>query len=129
MIQVENLTEEDGFIRFEVSGEYTPGKEMDEVSAVWTRVTRESRERGIDRVLALWHVPAALPTVVGYDIGSRPVDLFGWDPACRLAAVHDDQREEAQELYRFIEDVAHNRGLPFRAFDNEEEALTWLLET
>jgi len=126
MVQIGELEHEQGLVRVEVTGEHTPGREMAEAASVWTRVAESCRERQVRKILAIWHAPATFPTADGFDIGSDPGALFGWERTYALAVVHMDQAPRAQELYRFVENVAHNHGYSFRSFSSEAAARAWL---
>ena len=55
---------------------------------------------------------------------------WNWIPADRLAdyARRYVHRADQTERYRFIEDVASNRGVNLRTFTDEADALGWLLD-
>lgn len=129
MLEVSNIADKEDYIRVEVLGESTPGKELDDAMNVWPRAADICREKQVYRILVDWRFPGGVPTSTGYDIGSKSTGLFGRERRLRLAVVHLDQSEKARDIYRFVENVAHNRGFQFKSFADEKEATNWLQAT
>ena len=46
----------------------------------------------------------------------------------KVAIVYPPANEKIEEDFKFFETVARNRGLPYRAFKDMEDALEWLTE-
>jgi hypothetical protein len=44
----------------------------------------------------------------------------------RVAILHQTGDEQSGDNYRFFENAARTRGLPYRLFDDREEAIHWL---
>src|SRR5690349_11067693 len=48
--------------------------------------------------------------------------------SAKAAVVYPPNDPKMEEDFNFFETAARNRGLPYRAFSNREEALAWLME-
>ena len=119
-----NIREFKDYIRVDVSGTRTRGKEMEEALELMKRIVEVCRASGIYRVLSVSRVSGQIPTLDAYQIVRMP-QKFGWDKNYKLAVV--DMNEESRQVTLFTEDVAVNRGFNSKVFDNEEEAKKWLL--
>jgi hypothetical protein len=113
-------------VRVEVSGESTPGKEMNEVVDILKQATEICHKEGIKRILAIFDVPGKLPSMAGFDFVELS-NKFNWDTHFKLAVVY--LHEERLISARFAETVAVNRGYMVKLFENEQEAKSWLLES
>jgi hypothetical protein len=119
------LREYPDHLRVEVSGEWTPGHELEDAVDVWTQVADCCRKSGLTRILSVWDVPGRLPPLVAYElVGARASGA--WDRRFRLALVQ--LREERFKDSQFVETLAVNRGYNVRVFDNEPDARSWLLQ-
>lgn len=113
-----------GFIRLDVSGEWTYGSEAREAKQVWRQVADACKEQGFERILAVFDVPGRLPTFAAYDIASDPESL-GFNHRYKVALVYTYQERFDSNL--FSETVAVNRGFKVKAFIDESDAQNWLL--
>jgi len=113
------------YLRFDVSGVRVPGALTDDMVRVWTGVADECRASGLDRVLGINRLTGPAPSLEVFQIGQQvPVILGG---AVRKLAFVIAGGEEAMRANLFFENVAVNRGLDGRVFDDEAAALDWLL--
>ena len=111
-------------LRFEVSGVRVPGELTGEMIAVWKRVAEECRAAGCQRVIGVNHLSGPVSSVEVYQIGLQVPGILG-GAVHRLAFVVLGD-EEAYRANLFFENVAVNRGLEARIFDDEAKALAWL---
>jgi len=117
------IEEKDGFLRVEVFGERHPGKVLEDIKFVWSRVTETLREKNINKLLAILHLTGKVSTVGGYNT-VQAADDFGWMRNDRVALVATT--EESYQINAFVETVAVNRGYQLKVFDNEPDAYEWL---
>jgi hypothetical protein len=120
-----SITAQADHLRVEVSGARTPGRHAQEMLAGWTRVAEQCRATGLRRVLGVSAVTGIASPIEAYDVGRAGAALF-IGAVDRIAYVVRGG-EEALQVNRFAEDVAVNRGLTVRVFDDEEAARLWLL--
>jgi hypothetical protein len=118
------IEEKREYIRVEVFGERRPGKALEDIQLVWTRVTETMRAKKINKLLAILHLTGKASTVGGYNT-VQTADDFGWMRNDRVALVATT--EESYQINAFVETVAVNRGYQLKVFDNEPEAHDWLL--
>jgi len=111
-------------LRFEVTGVRVPGELTGEMIAVWTRVAQECRASGLCRVVGVNRLAGAVPATEVYQIGQQVPGILG-GAVRRLAFVVLGDRE-AFRANQFFENVAVNRGLEARVFDDETKAMDWL---
>jgi hypothetical protein len=119
-----NIQEFEDYIRVDVSGSRTRGREMEEASDLMHRIAEVCRASGIYRILSVSRVTGRIPILDAYQLAGRPED-FGWSRVYKLAVV--DLDEESRRVTLFSEDVSVNRGFDAKVFDNEKEAEIWLL--
>lgn len=119
-----NIQEFENYIRVDVSGSRTRGKEMEEALDLMGQIVEVCRASGIYRVLSVSSVTGQIPALDAYLIVRKP-EKFGWDKNYKLAVI--DLNEKSRQITLFSEDVSVNRGFKAKVFDNEEEAKTWLL--
>lgn len=113
------------YIRVQLSGELTPGLELQEATSVWSQVADACREKGVTRVLAISDARGHLLTMTAYELADSAL-TWGWDQRFKLAMV--EVHEERRQNSLFAETVAVNRGFRARVFDDEQKARSWLLE-
>ncbi len=111
------------FLRLDVSGNWTYGREAMEAKEVWREVVDSCGKHGVERILAVFDVPGRLPTLAAYDIASAPESL-GFNRHYKVALVYTYQ--ERYESNLFSELVAENRGFNVKAFRDESKAKRWL---
>jgi len=111
-------------LRFEITGVRVPGEVAGEMIAVWTRVAEECRATGCYRVLGVNLLSGPVSSVEVYRIGQQVPGILG--SAVRRLAFVVLGNEEAFRANLFFENVAVNRGLEARVFDDEGKALEWL---
>ncbi len=120
------IQENQDHIRVEVSGDWTPGKELDDAMGVLAQVSDICRKKNINHILAIWDVPGHLPAITAFNVVEYS-NRFNWDHDFKLAVVYTHHERYIDAL--FIETVAYNRGYRVKMFENEQEAKTWLLES
>jgi len=113
-------------VRLDVTGEWTPGKEVEEIKNTLGAVADACRENGLERMLAVFDMGGRIPIGVAYEVAKDPSSV-GWERHFRGALVHRD--EERYESNLFTETVAVNRSFNIKAFNDEGAALKWLLES
>ncbi|HOW28895.1 MAG TPA: hypothetical protein PK876_10405 [Elusimicrobiota bacterium] len=113
------------YLRADVAGEWSPGNEAEDAKKIWTKTSDECRAKGYNKLLSVWKVPGKLPTLAAYDIGTS-ADTLNWEKRCKVAVVQLYRERYVDSL--FAETVALNRGIQVKVFDNEPQALEWLLQ-
>ena len=114
----------DDHIRACVSGTRVPGQAVANADLVGKNLVELCREKRINKVLLVLDLSGRLSAVDAYEIVSSS-EQYGWSREIKLAFV--DLNSESLEDSYFTETVAVNRAFPMRVFDNEEDALHWLL--
>jgi len=113
-------------LRFEMAGQRPPAGYVEELVGAWQDVAAECRARGLDRVLGVSHIAGAASDVDLYQVSVRlPAILRGSVRKAALVVLGGDQ---ALRVNMFAENVAVNRGVNGRVFDDEARALAWLRE-
>jgi predicted fused transcriptional regulator/phosphomethylpyrimidine kinase len=120
-----SIQEKENYIRVDVSGQRTPGHEIEDAISVWSRVAEVLNEKQIDRVLAIYNLTGRLPARAAHAIAYDPAK-FGWSKHFKVALV--ELNEESRQDMFFAEDVAVSSGYRVRIFDSEQEAEAWLLD-
>ncbi|OHD68535.1 MAG: hypothetical protein A2W19_12135 [Spirochaetes bacterium RBG_16_49_21] len=108
----------------EVSGDWTPGKELEDAIDVLTQVADICHKKGINCILAIWDVPGHIRALIGYEIVDS-ANKCNWDRHFKLAVVYTHNERFIDSL--FVETVAVNRGYRVKMFENKQEAKSWLL--
>ena len=124
MPTVHRIDNKQDFLRLEVSGQWTPGKEAREATAIFSKLAAMCRKTGICRIIKVFHIPGRLPTMAAYDIANDP-SAFGWNRKWKTALVFT--YAERFESNRFTETVAFNRLYNVKLFRDESTAQAWLL--
>ena len=119
-----SIQETENYIRVEVSGQRTPGSEVEDSISVWSRVAEVCNAKQMDRVLGIFNLTGRLPARAAHAIAYDPAK-YGWSKRFKLAIVESNE-ESRQDMF-FVEDVAVSSGYRVRIFDNEQKAETWLL--
>ena len=111
-------------IRVEVSGDRSAGDAVGNAHRVGQQVLKECQAKGISQVLLIARLAGHASAIDIFEIvtGSK---RYGWTHDVKLAFV--DLNSESIDDVRFMETVAFNRGYRLRVFDNETDALQWLL--
>jgi hypothetical protein len=113
------------YIRVSMTGDRSRAKDLQaEILDIWRAIADECRATDVYRVLIVSEVKGKLPTMKTFEINKQLYSL-GFGPPARIAFVeaHDDAHEEL----RFGENVAVNRAVNARFFNDENEALSWVL--
>jgi len=118
------ISQHNDYLRLDVSGEYTPGAEAEEATRFWAQAAAACREHKLTRVLAVFDVPGTMPTFAAFDVASNP-PAISWDHRVKVALVYT--HKERFESNLFSETVAVNRGYKVKAFQDEPNAISWLL--
>jgi hypothetical protein len=119
-----SIQETENYIRVEVSGQRTPGSEVEDAIIVWSRVAEVCNAKQMDRILGIHNLTGRLPARAAHAIAYDPAK-FGWSKRFKLAIVESNE-ESRQDMF-FVEDVAVSSGYRVRIFDSEQKAETWLL--
>ena len=119
------FTVEKEFLRLDISGEYTVGREAEEAKEIWAAAADLCRENSLTRVLSFIDVPGVFPTYAAYEVASDP-ESWGWERHFKAAMVYSHiERYENN----FSETVAVNRYFNIQGFKDEQTAREWLLES
>ena len=114
------------YLRMDVSGNWTPGKEADEAIKFWAQAADVCRENEQTHVLAVFDIPGSMPTMAAFEVASDP-EAFGWDRRVKVALVYTHRERFESNL--FSETVAVNRYYQVKAFQDESAARDWLLQS
>jgi hypothetical protein len=114
------VTAHDRYLRIEARG--TRSREDSE--DFFRRIAEESAARGIYDILLVLKLEGRLSTFEIHDMVAKHRES-GFDSRHTIAVV--DENPESRPDTRFAEDVGSVRGLRGAAFDNEEDAVQWLL--
>jgi len=120
------ITEEHDYLRVEITGHRTRGKESEDAIDALSKVAEACLDRGFSRVLIVSNFSGRLPTMSAFNVAENP-EKFGWHKKLKMAVVN--LSPESKEELLFAETVAVNRGYRFvKIFDDEEVAKRWLLD-
>ena len=114
----------DDHIRIEISGERIPGNVSADTGEVVRKTMGVIAETGIKNCLIILDLTGPLSPMDAFDIVAAS-EAVGWQRQFRAAMV--DRNAATAEDTHFTEIVAGNRAYPVRVFENEEDALNWLL--
>jgi predicted transcriptional regulator len=121
------IQEKSEHIEVRVSGERIRGQEIEDALNMWKIVAKKCDETGISRVLVVSTVTGSLPIISAYEIATS-TDKVNWNRKFRTAIV--DLNEESRQINLFGETVVVNRGyFQVKVFDNQSEAVKWLLKS
>lgn len=115
------VTAHDRYLRIEARGTRSPEASR----AFFRRIAEESAAHGLYDILLVLELEGRLSTFEIHDLIAKHRES-GFDERHRIAVV--DQNPESRPDMSFAEDVGVVRGLQGAAFDNEEDAIRWLLE-
>lgn len=113
-------------LRFELTGERPQVGYLEEIVGAWQRMAAECRARGLDRALGVTRIPGAPSTIDLYQASVRLPEILAG--SVRKVALVVLGGEQALRANLFAENVAVNRGVNGRVFDDEARALAWLRE-
>ena len=119
-----SILEIQDYLRLEVSGNWTPGKESEEIIRVLAEAADSCREVGATRILAVFDVPGRLQIWDAHKVAITP-ESFGWDHSFSLALVFLHEERFKSSLH--AEMVATSRGFRVKSFRDELSAKSWLL--
>jgi hypothetical protein len=112
-----------GFVTARLAGVRRP----DSLIEAAAEITADCRDRGIFRVLIdVREMTGQLDTLETFDVAGRGIP--NRTEARRLIRSAILDRTENIQRIRFFETVAVNRGLTVKVFDDETDAVRWLLE-
>lgn len=114
------------YIRAEVAGDRRPGHEVNDAMSTGRQLLAACRSHSVSKVLIIFKMTGRLPPTEAYEIYSDPQE-FDWNRDVKIAVV--DINQESKEDTFFCETVAVNRAYDTQVFDEEHEALKWLMET
>jgi len=112
-------------LRTEVSGNWTPGKESEEMIRFGQKVADTCREFAVNRILTINNISGLIQIWDAHKVVTSMAS-FGWDRSFRQAVVYT--HEERFESNLFTERLAVSRGLRIKIFRDESSAKAWLLE-
>lgn len=121
-----SIIENKDFLRLEVSGNWTPGKESEEIIRVLAHASDSCRKVGVTRVLAVFDIPGRLQIWDAHKVAIKP-ESYGWDHSFSLALVFLYEERFKSSLHS--EMVATSLGFRVKSFRDEPSAKLWLLET
>ncbi len=113
------------YARVEISGERRPGHEVADAIDGGRKISAVCRSHGVKKLLVIFKMTGRLPATDAHEIYSNP-DAFGWSRDIKVALV--DENPDSQQDSLFSETVAVNRAYYMQVFDEEDEALEWLLD-
>jgi hypothetical protein len=113
------------YARVEISGDRRPGHEVADGILGGQEISATCKSHGITKLLAIFKMTGRLPATEAHELYSNP-DAFGWSRDIKVALV--DENPDSREDSLFSETVAVNRAYNMRVFDEQDEALDWLLE-
>jgi hypothetical protein len=113
------------YARIEISGDRRPGHEVADAIQSGREVSTHCKSHGITKLLVIFKMTGRLPAADAHEIYSNP-EAFGWSRDIKVALV--DENPESQQDSLFSETVAVNRAYDIRVFDDQDEALEWLLD-
>ena len=90
----------------------------------WAQVHTKAVETGITKILVEEDFPNQVSTTEMFETGKFIAKIFG--PKMKIA--HVDKHLSDMELNKFAENVAVNRSLFGRVFNNRSDAEKWLKE-
>jgi hypothetical protein len=114
------VTAHDRYLRIEARGT----RSLEASEEFFRRIAEEAEAHGIYDVLLVLHLEGRLSTFQIHDMVAGHREK-GFDSRHAIAVV--DKNPESREDTRFAENVGAVRGLTGAAFDDEEEAVRWLL--
>jgi hypothetical protein len=118
------IQKKENYIRIEMSGTRIRGKELEDLIPVFSKGVELSRIEGMNRILIISRLIGPVHTMEAFDL-IEFAEKSGWGRNFRIANV--DMNEESRQSHLFAETVAVNRGYAYKVFDNEEQAIEWLL--
>ena len=111
-------------VRFDVAGDRADPDYAKDLGILWAQVAEACRTSGLRSVLGVNSLTGPVDTLKAFEIARALPAMFQGTGV--NAAVVIRGTEEAVRDNRFAEDVAANRGLRIRLFDDEAAALAWL---
>jgi len=111
-------------IRAYVTGTRVPGQAVTDADVVGEKLVELCRETDITRVLLVLDLAGRLSVTDAYEIVASS-EQYGWSREFKVAFANLNA-ESLEDTY-FTETVAVNRAYQMSVFDNEAEALDWLL--
>lgn len=114
-----NFTRRENFLHAYVEGE----EDSVEISRqYWNEVLDECRRRGLDKVLIEENITGNVTAGEMYEFAKELPNLV----TDKMVVAFVDRRTAHEEINRFGELVANNRGLKSRVFNTVEDAAAWL---
>jgi len=122
------LTESDGMLIVETSGDRDTVEAafLARERALWVRMAKECRARGLKRVLYVGGLTGRASTTVTHTIVLE-LDSLGWDPAIQVALVREDPH--AAQVVGFGARFANERGYWAKAFSSRDAGMEWLRQS
>ncbi len=114
------VTKHDRYLRIEARGT----RSLEASEAFFRRIAEEAAAHGIYDILLVLNLEGRLSTFEIHDMVAGHRER-GFDSRHTIAVV--DNNPESREDTRFAENVGAVRGLMGAGFDDEEEAVRWLL--
>lgn len=113
------------YLEIFLDGKRTPGNELEETTAYWSRIFELSEISGHNRILVHARMKGRFPVMAQVEISFRVKDM-GCTHAHRIAAIAYSQ-ETFDKAY-LIEKLMLNWGYRTRLFRNKDRAKNWLLQ-
>ena len=115
----------DDHIRFTLSGRRNELTETQDAVAAYAPVFRALQKHRLSRLLVIYRLEGRFSPMTGFDHVNNP-QAMGWTRDVRVAAVNASS-SPIEDLKK-IETLIVNRSFPVRLFNDEAEALEWLLD-
>jgi hypothetical protein len=118
------ICQDEGYLKVEVSGQRVAGKELLHAKEALANIKKRCEIHSVFKALAIMNLSGEMPFMSAFKLGEK-AEQFGWGRGFKIAAVYSDK--EAHEVMVFAETVTVNRGYNVGVFNDEAEAVKWLL--
>jgi hypothetical protein len=111
------ITEKSGCLFIRAAGHYS----LENMKDLFATIVSKSEERGYNHVLLNTNaVAGSIPELDRFLLGEHAASL--WRPKLKMAIV-----SQPENINKFAENVAVNRGANLQILDDDEKALEWLI--
>lgn len=117
------VTKKWDYLDVHVTGEWVPGTETEKAIEVLRPITEGCIEHGVFAVLCRIDIDGELPLMSSYDLVDSK-EAFKWDDRIKMAMIF--KHKKLKEHNKDTANIAMNRGITTKVFDNEIEAKKWL---
>jgi hypothetical protein len=120
-----DLQEYENYVRVHVKGERRYGDAAVESGQVGRQIVAYCRDANVYRVMIVLELRGRLSAFDSLEMVSES-EQYGWDHSFRLAFV-ETNASSFQDV-KFTETIATNRAYSCKAFNDEAEAVAWLID-